>query len=125
MAILNFDKQFAADVETGYKRQTIRAERKRPIKKGEKLYLYTALRTKQARLLRCAFCLAADGIEIRSTGKVVVYLKENQAGITLTDTGKEGLARADGFKGPDAFGEMLKFFREKHGLPFFGQLIKW
>ncbi len=126
MAILNFQQQFADDVESGSKRQTIRAERKRPVRVEERLHLYTGLRTKRARLLKRALCMEVWGIAIRSTGNVTVYETHHGAtGRTLTDTEKEGLARLDGFKGPDAFGEMLAFFRETHGLPFFGQLIKW
>ncbi len=44
MALLGFKKRFADKVRTGRKRQTIRAFRKYPIVPGETLYLYTALR---------------------------------------------------------------------------------
>lgn len=51
MALLGFKSIFADAVERGEKRQTIRAERKRPIKVREKLYLYTGLGTKKCRKL--------------------------------------------------------------------------
>jgi len=48
MPTINFTK---FKVESGEKRQTIRAVRKRPIKVGDKLHLYSGLRTKKARNL--------------------------------------------------------------------------
>ena len=41
MALINFQKRFANDVESGKKRQTIRKQRKHPFKLNETLYLYT------------------------------------------------------------------------------------
>ncbi len=46
MPSLNFEKQFVPLIESGQKRQTIRVERKNPIKVGDKLYLFSGLRTK-------------------------------------------------------------------------------
>ena len=51
MPALNFKKQFAEKVETGEKRQTVRAKRKRAFVVGDKLYLYTGMRTKYCRKL--------------------------------------------------------------------------
>ena len=63
MPLIGFKKEFADLVESGAKRQTIRAPRKRPIKVGDTLYLYTGLRTKQCRKLgegRCYQVIRVD-----------------------------------------------------------------
>lgn len=72
MALLNFQKQFADLIEAGTKRQTIRAARKYPIKVGDKLYLYTGLRTKYCRKLKTKF----DKIDEK--GKTFVICKSVQ-----------------------------------------------
>jgi hypothetical protein len=51
MAIIGFQKQFAALVESGEKRQTIRRKGKRVYKVGDRLTAYTGLRTKVCRKL--------------------------------------------------------------------------
>lgn len=48
MPALNFSV-FREKIENGSKRQTIRLPRKRPIKVGDKLYLYWKMRTKSCR----------------------------------------------------------------------------
>jgi len=119
MPILNFKKQFAADVESGKKRQTIRATRKRPIKAGEKLHLFCGLRTTNRRRLALVECLSVSDILITDiSGQVEIMVD----GVLLSDTGKEVIASRDGFKNLD---EMITFFWDTHGLPFEGQLIRW
>ena len=56
MPLLNFQKRFVTQVESGRKRQTIRAMRKIPFKVGDKLFLYTGLRTKDCRKLGEVIC---------------------------------------------------------------------
>jgi len=121
MAILNFQKRFTLFVELGIKRQTIRARRKYPIREGEDLFLYTALRTKSAKLLRRALCTYARGISIDLgiDGRVEVVVADEGP---LSYEEKKDLAAKDGFKSVD---EMFSFFRDRYGLPFEGQLIKW
>ena len=68
MAALNFQKQFAPDVESGIKLQTIRAKRKNPIKEGETLYLYTGMRTKKCRKLGEVKCYSVLPFEISPNG---------------------------------------------------------
>ena len=113
MPMLNFQKQFAADVESGKKTQTIRKRRKNPIKPGDILYLYTGARTKACRKLGEAKCKSVENISIYTFS----YLK-NGVGCHASD----GFAKKDGF---DTWGDLLKFFIETHGLPFKGDLIKW
>ena len=115
MPAYNFKKQFAPDVESGVKRQTVRPKRKRPTKPGEPLSLYTGMRTKYCRLLKNAICKSVDDIEIGST-----YVKLNGKKITIQKINE--LAKADGFRYKHQF---FNFFETQYGLPFNGDLIKW
>lgn len=114
MPALNFQARFAALIESGQKRQTIRATRKRPIVRGDVLYLYTGQRSKHSRLLGVASCLSAEEISI----------EENSCWLdhALNSEECQALATADGF---ESWAHMVDWFRETHGLPFAGQLIRW
>ena len=115
MPLLNYKKQFAPLVESGEKRQTIRAMRKRPFNPGDRLYHYTGLRTRSCRKLLESDCISADKIDIIPHGTVFIN--------DLRRTGSmEEFAAADGF---DTWEDMLEFFERTHGLPFTGQLIMW
>ena len=117
MPALNYQKQFAPLVESGQKRQTIRARRKHPIKRGDRLHHFTGMRTKACRRLRgnvedyCAF-----------TVDITIHENRIETEDHVTVPGKEIIAQADGFKD---FAEMLAWFQKTHGLPFHGQLIRW
>lgn len=116
MPALNFQKQFAPLVESGEKRQTIRAYRKdgRDPKVGDRLYLYTGMRTKQCRKLGEAVCTASRGMFIQRNG-----LTSDDPNIPADlDT----FAASDGFK---SFTAMRDWFHKTHGLPFNGVLIRW
>ena len=115
MPALNFKKQFAHDVSAKKKRQTIRSTRKRPFKEGDKLFLYTGMRTKYCRSLGEAVCKKVSNIKITKTSVRInlKYLSWSQ----ITD-----LAIADGFGGITDF---LAFFEDNHGFPFEGQMIEW
>ncbi|XPS85589.1 hypothetical protein Dvar_36070 [Desulfosarcina variabilis str. Montpellier] len=117
--ILNYKKQFAPLVESGEKRQTIRAMRKRPFKAGDRLYHYTGLRTKACRKLLESTCLFADRIDILPHGTVFINN-------WLCEGPMKNLAVADGFRREGhEWEDMLAFFTQTHGLPFTGQLIRW
>jgi hypothetical protein len=118
MPALNFKSHFAGAVKTGLKLQTIRAHRKQPIKPGDRLYLYTGMRTKKCRLLRFARCRSVDPVRIFHGG-IWTRLK----GSCLTrwlDRGEEQevFARSDGFH---TAAELHRFF----GADFAGDLIRW
>lgn len=115
MPALNFQKRFAGRVEDGSKRQTIRAMRKHPIRQGDRLYLYTGMRTRSCRKLGGATAILVRDILITQTA---VKLD----GDTLAARRVAELARADGF---ESVSEFKDFFRTQHGLPFRGQLIQW
>lgn len=136
MPSLNFKKQFAPDVESGKKRQTIRPKRKHPVKVGDKLYLFTGLRTKVCRRLvppfikftiskdkPAAICKSVHDIEILNVDHIKYRGVDLYAGsepwkLKLAHT----IATDDGFAGTQ---EMVDFFKEQYGLPFHGDLIKW
>jgi hypothetical protein len=117
MPQFNFKKQFAADVESGKKRQTIRAKRRdgRNPRVGDKLYLFTGQRTKSCRKLGEAICKSVEQITIDEHGI-------NVNGDWLTDRKRVNCAVADGFEN---FGDMKELFRKDYGLPFEGLLYKW
>lgn len=118
MVAYNFQSRFAPLVESGEKRQTIRAEgKRRHARPGDALQLYTGMRTKGCRKLMDTKCTFATEVYIcRGIGSPAVTLAEFGA------PDPDAFARADGF---DDFHAMLDWFAKMHGLPFAGVLIKW
>ncbi|MEE9356892.1 ASCH domain-containing protein [Candidatus Vondammii sp. HM_W22] len=115
MPALNFKKQFAPGVRDHSKRQTIRVMRKHPIRTGDTLYLYTGMRTSGCEKLG----------EAAAKTVTTIYIDSDVVNVdceTLHPYQVAELARADGFAG---IAEFKAFFRDTHGLPFTGQLIKW
>jgi hypothetical protein len=125
MPALNFKKQFAPKVESGEKRQSIRAKRRdgRNPRPGQMLYHYTGMRTKGCRKLREGQCLSVQ--EIILDWRLGIYID----GIWLGEIERNEFAKADGFKGFTAWQDMRDFFARVHGLSeteqFHGLLIKW
>lgn len=118
MALINFQERFAEDVKSGIKRQTIRKQRKYPIKLNETLYLYKGLRTKKVKKLRTEKCKSVDNIKI-----------DGMSGIYINGERKyhyteylNHFAEKDGFS---SWKEMYFWFSKTYGLPFEGILIKW
>ncbi len=119
MVAFNFRKQWAPDVRSGKKRQTIRARRKdnRPhCKVGDALQLYVGMRTKGCEKLRDTVCTEYEPVFIEVDGSIRV------GGALLTPFGAGKFAQADGF---DSLAGMVRFFAETHGLPFDGSVIYW
>jgi hypothetical protein len=117
MPALNFKKRFAPRVESGEKRQTIRAKRedgKNP-RPGGILYLYVGQRTKGCRKLGEGRVVSVEEITIYETGIVV-------SGTWLLEREEVKLAHDDGFEN---LNEFYQFFIDEHELPFWGLLIKW
>jgi len=115
MPAINFKRKFTAPVASGKKRQTIRKRRKRPILKGDTLYLYSGMRTKQVLKLRDAKCIAVLPIVIT---KSLVTLDSKVLNIGEIDR----LAKLDGFTTTEAF---FQFFSDNYDFPFTGEVIKW
>lgn len=124
MPLLNFEYRFADKIESGEKRQTIRAPRKYPIKAGDKLYLYydTQLIIPKRLKLKTKFDKTDKNgktfVVCKSVQKIIIESefagKENGHdafggnividNILITDTGNDiwknavPLAEADGFR---------------------------
>jgi len=134
MPALNFQARFAPLVESGEKRQTIRAYRKdgRDPKPGDTLYLYTGMRTKACRMVGAASCRSVMPIGIDKDGGIwrgdcatieVLGKEFRVTGYELYGTAWcTRIARADGF---DDVGQMRQWFEKTHGLPFEGLIIRW
>lgn len=116
MPAIDFFEQFADGVEHNQRRQTIRRRRKRPIKIGDELHLFTGMCTKACRKLRVAKCVDVQPVYIGSNTTVII---DNRL---LTDAEKQRLANDDGF---DDFNQFYSFYKCKVGLPLDGHLIKW
>ena len=106
MPAYNFKVQFANNVEAGKKLHTIRPKRKRPTKPGERLILYTGMRTKNCRLLVDTVCKDVQPVEIHAT-----YIRVG--GRILNMQERVELAMNDGF---DSLAAFYDFFRETYGL---------
>ena len=116
MPALNYQERFAPLVESGRKKQTIRAWRKRPFRVGDRLYHYTGMRTKSCRKLLESTCTEAIPIVIDGACVCVNDV------IPLAVYERNKLARADRFKDYD---EMEAWFQATHEMPFSGQVIRW
>ncbi len=117
---------FAEAIVAGRIKHTIRAARKYPDKPGDTLYLYTGLRTKEAKLLMEVVCVKVEQVNIWPIIRALGSLKT--MGITidgaeLDDSECEHFARRDGFRD---LKEMMKFWTTpKNRLPFSGHIIYW
>jgi hypothetical protein len=124
----NFKKQFAPDVESGKKRQTIRKEgKRRPPNVGEQLQLYTGMRTKVCRLLSREICKAVSEIIIMPRKKLVSFFSSSRKQFIVLDTDCPELtllAEKDGFKSLDEFFEFFEKEVDESGI-FEGHLIEW
>ena len=123
MVAYNFQKRFAPAVESGDKRQTIRAlGKRRHAKPGEMLQLYTGQRTKHCRLLREDEC--REVLPVLMTPRklessiLVAYVFVSDVRLSMSSIC--ALSRADGFA---CVADFFDFFRDR--MPFEGVLIKW
>ncbi len=119
MPAINFLMRYADAIESGAKVQTVRKPRRdgRPhAREGDPVSLYVGMRTKSCRKLREVVCTGRHAIDISEAGMVFVD------GALLDANALERFARADGFDSRSAF---VRFFRETHGLPFHGSVIRW
>ena len=130
MPMLNFMPRFVEPIRLGFKCHTIRANRKVPVKVGDKLYLYCGARHPGCfRILPDAVaCTKVLPIRIGhwtsgSLGLVGIQIE----GIEIERGERDRLAIADGFTN---WTEMLNFWIKTHGgrdgsVHFTGSLIHW
>ena len=145
MVAYSFKKCFVAPIQVGLgiyrgdeetalraawpaaKRQTIRAiGKRRHARPGETLQLYTAMRTKQCKLIGKARCIAVLPIRIMvNEHSMPVEVDGRHVGVGSHDYpgGLRELAQLDGFEHAE---DMHAFWKAEHGLgEFSGVLIKW
>ena len=117
MVAYNFMKSLAPLVEAGVKSHTIRNNNRngRHAKVGDKLQLYTGMRTKSCRKLRDTICLAIHEIKIENPA---VRILIDSAWVELSASQVLQLAIADGFASIDEF---FNYFTEPRDLV----LIVW
>ena len=126
MPALNFKREFEAAILDGDKTQTVRKPRRDgrpPARRGDRLKIYTGMRTKSCRLIETVTVTSVDTVRIEATqmwvnGRLLpaaIYSRDSE------QTDNE-FAEADGF---GSFMEMSKWFEETHGLPFDGVVIRW
>ena len=114
MVAINFQKQFAADIRSGRKVQTIRKTAR--CKTGDELQLYTGQRTKSCTLIGTARCAICEPITIAEDYIAIGYFR-------LPSGDAAHIAAIDGFK---SVADMRNWFRERYGsLPFGGYRIMW
>lgn len=117
--LISFKPQFPALVESGQKRQTIRAPRKRQIKVGDTLILATGVRTKHYRRLGEATCVDSFPIRIHECG---VKFPDRPHWEAWDSWAVSQLARMDGFR---YIADFRAFFETQYGFPFDGVVIRW
>ena len=109
---------FIDKILSGEKRQTIRKAggKWENVKAGDKLTLYTGLRTKECRKLGEAEVESIEDITITKNDSVII--NDCYWSYELIDE----LAKKDGFEHVENF---LKFFHDHYGEKFTGKIIKW
>lgn len=119
MVAYSFKAQFVPAIVGRLKAQTIRADRKRHVRPGETIQLYTAMRTKRCRLVGTANCYSVQPITIDLPANSVTIGGDIRAGWQALD----GLAFQDGF---DGWLSMRAFWLDTHKVSVFsGVLIRW
>lgn len=108
-------------VESGAKRQSIRAPRKHgEFRKGNPIFHYVGLRHAGARKILDAVCTGVTPISISAAGNV----RLGGARLDASDIAK--VAGADGFNCPEAFVDYFTLGRRKRlRKDFIGNLITW
>jgi hypothetical protein len=150
MVAYSFQKQFILPILAGDKRQTIRAHRRRHARPGERLSLFTGMRTKHCnRIIPDPICtgVASVVIDLRPLNEAVQPTTAHELealalqvtliveGQSLAGAAREMFARADGFAchvwKPDgtpltAWAAMVDFWMATYRADLFeGVVIHW
>ncbi len=120
MPAFNFQPRFAADVEAGVKRQTVRAHRKRDPQPGQTAYLFTGMRRAECRPLGAHAITAVQHILVDTEG--VIWLGDAPDALYPVLDDADAFAQADGFAGA---AELVGWIARTHGLPFEGTVTYW
>jgi len=121
MVAYSFRSRFIQPIEVGRKRQTIRNDRKRHARPGEQVQLYTAMRTKQCRLIARSICFAVTPIRLEFESPRITV--GDRLPIVARDD-RDSFAWRDGFEDWD---DMAAFWKAEHETldVFSGVLIEW
>ena len=103
MPAYNFKKNFAPMILSGRKPHTIRRRRKRPTVVGDRLYLYTGMRTKGCEKIAEGDCTRVDPIVIYPYQRRLEF-----RGVDVSGGELEILAIRDGFDSVSAFFEFFQ-----------------
>ncbi len=150
MPAYSYKERFVIYVMNGSKRQTVRARRKHPPRKGQIAYNFFGMRTRNCMKLNEAEITDVVGIVVNEKEGIILYNgpidtiglevakqdPHNKAlpfHIILEPIDRDLFAWEDGFrpkgsskKKPDGcFELMLRFWRLTHDLPFSGDVIYW
>lgn len=107
MPAYNFQKQFAPMILDGSKHHTVRPRRKNPTKAGDRLVLYTGMRTKKCEKIFETKCTATVPIQIYpEIGQIVLDGRQLTAQEVVM------------FAGRDGFPDVYKFFEFFKRYPF-------
>jgi hypothetical protein len=125
MVAYSFNTRFAAAIQQGYKRQTIRADRPgkfRHARVGELLQLFTGMRTAHCRKI-------IDDVPCTDVCPVVIQFDDAMR-IVRIDTGGVPVRDLDAFAVRDGFADaadMAEFWEHNRGTitRFDGTLIEW
>lgn len=108
MPAYNFQGKFASKILDRSKFHTIRHKRKRPTRAGDRLMLFTGMRTKSCKLVARTRCVKVEPINIYPGQRVLL----NE--VWLNHIEIVALANADGFENIAKF---FEFFEEHYALP--------
>ena len=120
MVAYSFKRQFIEPIQTGRKRQTMRNERARHARAGEAIQLYTAMRTKQCRLIGRATCENVMPVRLDFVRSRV----ELPHGVFDRQVELDTFARSDGF---DDWRALAAFWKNENGATtqWSGVVITW
>lgn len=116
MVAFNFQSQFADPIQQREKKQTIRQSKRAKV--GDRIQLYTGMRTKQCRKLveTDPVCVCVDYVAIRPDYLTVGDVRKHPRD-------RDEFARLDGFKD---YADMVAWFENRYGQPsFVGYLHRW
>ena len=116
MPALNFMKHLAPLVEQGVKTHTVRKCRKVPIEVGDRLALFTGMRSPRCRRLLETTCSRVQQIALCENGLLIID------GRALSNKMADRFARADGL---ESYAELRRFIAGNYGIPFDGVIIHW
>lgn len=124
MVAYSFKTRFVDPILSGRKQQTVRAVgRRRHAWQGERLQLYTGMRTKACRLIGRATCNIVEDIRLRFGRSSGVWL----GNVSILEVDRDVFAHADGFRD---WAELAAFWEIEHPRAyaegvFNGVMIAW